>query len=97
MSAYADTSFLVSLYVLDANSAKAAARMKLEELLAQQLSMRLHYRERKGKTAPALGRAGALTAGLLQRLPFRLARHRSDPAQARHPRAGEAAAGLHGE
>jgi ATP-dependent DNA helicase RecG len=49
-------------------------RMKLEELLAQQLSMRLHYRERKSKTAPALGRAGDLTAGLLQRLPFRLTR-----------------------
>lgn len=28
MSAYADTSFLVSLYVLDANSARAAAQMK---------------------------------------------------------------------
>lgn len=28
MSVYADTSFLVSLYVLDANSALAAARMK---------------------------------------------------------------------
>ena len=28
MSAYADTSFLVSLYVLDGNSALAAARMK---------------------------------------------------------------------
>ena len=28
MSAYADTSFLVSLYVLDGNSARAAARMK---------------------------------------------------------------------
>ncbi len=49
-------------------------RMKLEELLAQQLSMRLHYRERKRKTAPALGRAGALSAGLLKRLPFRLTR-----------------------
>ena len=49
-------------------------RMKLEELLAQQLSMRLHYRERKSKSAPALDRAGALTAGLLERLPFRLTR-----------------------
>ncbi|MHB8668076.1 MAG: ATP-dependent DNA helicase RecG [Burkholderiales bacterium] len=47
-------------------------RMKLDELLAQQLSMRLHYRERKSKTAPVLARAGALSAGLLQRLPFRL-------------------------
>ena len=49
-------------------------RMKLEELLAQQLSMRLHYRERKRKTAPALKATGALTAGLLERLPFRLTR-----------------------
>ena len=47
-------------------------RMKLDELLAQQLSMRLHYRERKSKTAPALAAAGALTAGLLEHLPFRL-------------------------
>ncbi|OGA31837.1 MAG: ATP-dependent DNA helicase RecG [Betaproteobacteria bacterium RIFCSPLOWO2_12_FULL_64_23] len=52
-------------------------RMKLEELLAQQLSMRLHYRERKRKTAPALGRAGALTTGLLKHLPFRLTRAQS--------------------
>ena len=49
-------------------------RMKLEELLAQQLSMRLHYRERKSKSAPVLKRRGALTAGLLERLPFRLTR-----------------------
>ena len=49
-------------------------RMKLEELLAQQLSMRLHYRERKRKSAPALARAGAMTAGLMKRLPFRLTR-----------------------
>jgi len=32
LSAYADTSFLVSLYVLDANSARAAAQMKQVEL-----------------------------------------------------------------
>jgi ATP-dependent DNA helicase RecG len=49
-------------------------RMKLDELLAQQLSMRLHYRERKSKSAPALRQAGALTADLLRRLPFRLTR-----------------------
>ena len=52
-------------------------RMKLDELLAQQLSMRLHYRERKSRTAPALKAAGALTAGLLKRLPFRLTRAQS--------------------
>jgi len=49
-------------------------RMKLDELLAQQLSMRLHYRERRSKSAPALAQAGALSAGLLERLPFRLTR-----------------------
>jgi len=59
---------------LSDRSHPAWQRMKLEELLAQQLSMRLHYRERKRKSAPALERAGALTAGLLQRLPFRLTR-----------------------
>ena len=47
-------------------------RMKLDELLAQQLSMRLHYRERKSRTAPVLKPAGALSAALLARLPFRL-------------------------
>ena len=52
-------------------------RMKLEELLAQQLSMRLHYRERERKIAPALGRAGALSASLLTHLPFRLTRAQS--------------------
>ena len=59
---------------LTERSHPAWQRMKLEELLAQQLSMRLHYRERKRKIAPALGRAGALTAGLIKRLPFRLTR-----------------------
>ena len=49
-------------------------RMKLDELLAQQLSMRLHYRERKSKRAPALAQAGALSAGLLANLPFQLTR-----------------------
>ena len=49
-------------------------RMKLDELLAQQLSMRVHYRERKNKAAPALAKSGNLTAGLLERLPFRLTR-----------------------
>jgi ATP-dependent DNA helicase RecG len=47
-------------------------RMKLDELLAQQLSMRLHYRERKSKTAPALAQAGALSAGPRKSLPLRL-------------------------
>jgi len=59
---------------LTARTHPAWRRMKLDELLAQQLSMRLHYRERKRKTAPSLAQAGAMTAGLLERLPFRLTR-----------------------
>ncbi len=59
---------------LSDRSHPAWQRMKLDELLAQQLSMRLHYRERKAKTAPALQAAGALTAALRTRLPFELTR-----------------------
>ena len=57
---------------LTGRSHPAWQRMKLEELLAQQLSMRLHYRARKSKTAPALNKPGALSAALLEQLPFRL-------------------------
>jgi len=49
-------------------------RMKFDELLAQQLSMRKHYRERKSRAAPMLGSKGALTSALIDRLPFRLTR-----------------------
>ena len=59
---------------LTERSHPAWQRMKLEELLAQQLSMRVHYRERARKAAPTLARTGALSAGLLERLPFRLTR-----------------------
>jgi ATP-dependent DNA helicase RecG len=57
---------------LDARSHPAWRRIKFDELLAQQLSMRLHYRERRARAAPRLASAGALTRGLLERLPFRL-------------------------
>ncbi len=53
-------------------------RMKFDELLAQQLSMRKHYRERKARRAPVLEapveRARLHTAKLLARLPFQLTR-----------------------
>jgi ATP-dependent DNA helicase RecG len=49
-------------------------RMKFDELLGQQLSMRLHYRARRRSRAPALAAAGRLTGGLLERLSFRLTR-----------------------
>jgi ATP-dependent DNA helicase RecG len=47
-------------------------RMKFDELLGQQLSMRMHYRARRRESAPPFGSGGALTAALVKRLPFRL-------------------------
>ncbi len=47
-------------------------RIKFDELLAQQLSMRKHYRERKAKAAPPLAPKRRNTERLLARLPFRL-------------------------
>jgi len=47
-------------------------RIKFDELLAQQLSMRLHYRERRSRNAPCLAACERLTGKLLQALPFRL-------------------------
>lgn len=47
-------------------------RMKFDELLAQQLSMRKHYRERKSRAAPVLARKDLHTSALIARLPFRL-------------------------
>jgi ATP-dependent DNA helicase RecG len=47
-------------------------RMKFDELLAQQLSMRLHYRRRKAAGAPALAPQRRLTRELLANLPFAL-------------------------
>jgi ATP-dependent DNA helicase RecG len=47
-------------------------RVKFDELLAQQLSMRLHYQRRKSAGAPALRPRGRLAQTLLARLPFKL-------------------------
>jgi ATP-dependent DNA helicase RecG len=47
-------------------------RIKFDELLAQQLSMRLHYRERRARVAPRLPDRGTLTRRLIDSLPFRL-------------------------
>jgi ATP-dependent DNA helicase RecG len=53
-------------------------RIKFDELLAQQLSMRKHYRERKARKAPVLEppleKVRRLTSALIARLPFRLTR-----------------------
>jgi len=47
-------------------------RVKFDELLAQQISMRVHYRRRKSAGAPALTPRGKLALALLARLPFKL-------------------------
>jgi len=49
-------------------------RMKFDELLAQQLSMRLAYRARRERVAPGLPSEGALLRRFLGALPFRLTR-----------------------
>jgi ATP-dependent DNA helicase RecG len=59
---------------LEGRTHPAWRRMKFDELLGQQLSMRLHYRARRRDRAPALPPAATLTARFLDRLPFRLTR-----------------------
>jgi len=49
-------------------------RIKFDELLAQQLSMRLHHRRRRAAQAPALSPPGRLCEKLVGELPFRLTR-----------------------
>ena len=65
-------------------------RLKFDELLAQQLAMRIAYRERRAKAAPALPDAHTLTNALVKSLPFPLtqAQRRAHAAIARdlaHP------------
>jgi ATP-dependent DNA helicase RecG len=57
---------------LQDRSHPAWRRVKFDELLAQQLSMRIHYDRRKTVSAPPLPPRGRLTRVLLQRLPFKL-------------------------
>ena len=47
-------------------------RIKFDELLAQQLSLRLAYAARHARTAAALPQSGTLAQALLAQLPFRL-------------------------
>jgi ATP-dependent DNA helicase RecG len=57
---------------LDDRTHPAWRRLAFDELLAQQLSMRLHYRRRGEKDAPPLPPRHRLTRALLKSLPFRL-------------------------
>ncbi len=80
------------LEALDGRTHPAWRRIKFDELLAQQLSMRRHYRQRQTVAAPPLLRHAELAKQLLARLPFSLthaqqrvlAEIRSDLARA-HP------------
>jgi len=62
----------VSADSLQARSHPAWQRIKFDELLAQQLSMRLHYKQRRSHSAPALVPKNKLTQALLSSLVFEL-------------------------
>ncbi|MDE2623902.1 MAG: ATP-dependent DNA helicase RecG [Betaproteobacteria bacterium] len=57
---------------LDGRTHPAWHRLKFDELLAQQISMRLHYRERLSQKAPRLHPPATRRARLLELLPFQL-------------------------
>jgi ATP-dependent DNA helicase RecG len=62
----------VSQHDLQSRTHPAWRRMKFDELLAQQLSMRIHQQRRRGVGAPALRPRGTLVSRLLKALPFTL-------------------------
>jgi ATP-dependent DNA helicase RecG len=57
---------------LDERTHPAWTRLKFDEILAQQLAMRIAYRERRAKTAPQLPAQHTLTNALVKSLPFPL-------------------------
>jgi ATP-dependent DNA helicase RecG len=59
---------------LDERTHPAWRRLKFDELLAQQLAMRIAYRERRARSAPELPDAHTLTNALVKSLPFALTR-----------------------
>ena len=63
-----------SIALLQQRTHPAWQRIKFDELLAQQLSMRLHYQQRRSGSAPVLREKKELTSALLQSLPFQLTR-----------------------
>ncbi|MFZ5503736.1 MAG: ATP-dependent DNA helicase RecG [Pseudomonadota bacterium] len=62
----------VSAQQLATRNHAAWRRIKFDELLAQQLSMRAHHRERSKRRAPVLAAGQSLGATLLRSLPFQL-------------------------
>ena len=59
---------------LEERTHPAWRRLKFDEFLAQQLAMRVAYRERRAKSAPPLPDAHTLTNALVRSLPFALTR-----------------------
>ena len=59
---------------LDSRMHPAWNRIKFDELLAQQLSLKMHRKERASRRAPVLTGNGTLTRALLARVPFKLTR-----------------------
>ncbi len=62
----------ISANSLEQHSHAAWQRIKFDELLAQQLSMRVHHRERGKRIAPILVPHRRFTARLIENLPFAL-------------------------
>ena len=62
----------IELAALADRSHEAWQRMKFDELLAQQLSMRFAYQKRHTRRAHALPSRGALVRHFMERLPFKL-------------------------
>ena len=59
---------------LEARTHPAWTRLKIDELLAQQLSLKAHRKARAARRAPVLTGTGKLTHELLSRVPFKLTR-----------------------
>ncbi len=62
----------IAPHLLESRQHPAWQRIKFDELLAQQLSMRLHHRQRQSRQAPPLPPRQQHTAALLASLPFQL-------------------------
>ena len=62
----------IAASTLEERSHAAWRRIKFDEFLAQQLSMRVHHRERSKRIAPILASHRQLTARLIKNLPFAL-------------------------
>jgi len=61
-------------HALDERTHPAWTRLKFDELVAQQLSLKAHRKARAARRAPVLTGTGALTEALRARIPFKLTR-----------------------